>query len=152
MSNRKRAQVDSDSEIDVGKQREHLYGSAFSRIDEAIDEGYYLEAITLVESLISDRLESRLGELRGDATGFKPLGNLVRKMKSEETDSELKNIVSNKVDNWRDRRNTALHEMVKIEKGEKVDWDERMKNNKSVAVDGKEIVREVDNRIRAIRR
>ncbi len=152
MSKRKRAQVDSDGEIDVGKQREHLYGSAFGRIDEAIEEGYYLEAITLIESLISDRLESRLGEIRGDSTGFKPLGRLVSSMKSEETDKELKNIVTNKVADWKDRRNTALHEMVKIEEGEEVDWNRRMKSNESIAVDGKELVREVDNRIRAIRR
>lgn len=52
-----RAIAKEDNE--VGLERYKLYKSAFSRINKAIKEEYYLEAITLVESILADRLESR---------------------------------------------------------------------------------------------
>ena len=43
-----------------GQKRYWLYRSVIDRYNEAYKSGYYLEAITLMESLITDRLESLL--------------------------------------------------------------------------------------------
>ena len=40
--------------------RHHRYRHAFERMDEALQQGWLLEAITLEESIISDRLISCL--------------------------------------------------------------------------------------------
>ena len=55
---RKRAITASDN--DIGQERHKLYKSSFSWIKKSIGAGYYLEAISVVESLVADRLESYL--------------------------------------------------------------------------------------------
>ena len=40
-----------------GKQRAEIYRHGIGRVERALREGFWLEAITLQESLISDRLE-----------------------------------------------------------------------------------------------
>ncbi|MDD3803532.1 MAG: hypothetical protein PHW02_03980 [bacterium] len=53
-----------------------LYKEVMSRLDFAIKEGFYLEAITLLESIITDKLESRYCYLKKTSKGFHDLGNL----------------------------------------------------------------------------
>jgi hypothetical protein len=63
----------------------------------------------------------------------------------------LRSLVLKDLDQWRKDRNKAAHEMVKIEDGKRVGWEERVKINKIVAVTGLELVRKIDNRIRKLR-
>ena len=46
-----------------GQERNEIIKAAISRYNTAIEHSFFLEATALMESLISDRLESRLGEL-----------------------------------------------------------------------------------------
>ena len=43
-----------------------------------MEHGFYCEAITLSESIIADRLDSRLSYLKQHNCGFRMLGELVR--------------------------------------------------------------------------
>ncbi|MBK8182926.1 MAG: hypothetical protein IPK63_08495 [Candidatus Competibacteraceae bacterium] len=61
--NRNRAIATADNNI--GITRYQLYKRAYAKINESIKQGFYLEAISIIESLISDRLESRLTFLKG---------------------------------------------------------------------------------------
>lgn len=63
-SKKKRA-VSSESN-DVGSKRHELYKGVIGKINSAIEAGYYLEAITLEESLICDRFASRFTYLCKD--------------------------------------------------------------------------------------
>lgn len=149
---RKRAISGSDN--DIGQERYELYKSAFSWIARSIDEGYYLEAISILESLVSDRLESYLPVLFDRDFSFKTLGDLIQAVKSDKsnkTDELLRSLVLNDLDQWRKDRNKAAHEMVKIEDGKRIIWEERVKINKTVAETGLELVRKIDNRIRKLR-
>jgi hypothetical protein len=149
---RKRAISASDN--DIGQERYALYKSSFSWIAKSIDEGYYLEAISIVESLVADRLESYLPSLFDKDFNFKTLGELVQAIRSDKsgkTDEVLRSLVLNDLDKWRKDRNKAAHEMVKIEDGKRVSWKERVKINKTVAETGLELVRKIDNRIRKLR-
>jgi hypothetical protein len=149
---RKRAISVSDN--DIGQERYALYKSSFSWIAKSIDEGYYLEAISIVESLVADRLESYLPFLFDKDFSFKTLGELIQAIRSDKsgkTDEVLRSLVLNDLDEWRKDRNKAAHEMVKIEDGKKVSWEERVKINKTVAEIGLELVRKIDNRIRKLR-
>ena len=44
---------------DVGKKRQAIYAAGVEQIKMAIAQDYALEAVTLCESLIADRLEAR---------------------------------------------------------------------------------------------
>ena len=59
--------------------RYRLYHKAKQQIEKSLAEGYYLEATTLVEPIIPDRLESRISFLQQANTGFKTLGYLTAK-------------------------------------------------------------------------
>lgn len=72
---RKRAITASDN--DIGQERHKLYKSSFSWIKKSIGAGYYLEAISVVESLVADRLESYLSLLLAKDFSFKTLGEVI---------------------------------------------------------------------------
>lgn len=140
----------TSSNNNVGQERHELYKSAFSWISHSISEGYYLEAVSIIESLLSDRLESYLSSLLQSNFGFQNLGPLIRKAKSHATDEILLSILE-EVDLWRKARNKAAHEMVKIEAGKFINWEERRKFNQETADTGLLLVRKVDKRIRQLR-
>lgn len=111
-----------------------------------------MEAISLVESLVSDRLESHLSFSLDRDFGFKNLGALIDKIKSNEADEMLSSLITNDLDEWRKQRNKAAHEMVKIEDGKSIVWEDRVKINKTVAETGLKLFREIDNQIRQLRK
>lgn len=102
----------------VGDARYHLYREAFAHANRAIEERFYLEAITVTESLLADRLESRASYLLKRDFGFKTLENLIRKLSEIETDQTLKDIINKDVVSWKASRNRALHEMAKLAHGD----------------------------------
>jgi hypothetical protein len=88
------------------------YSFAFKRINHAIEEEFYLEAITLCESIISDRLLSYVNFHRAKPLAEKEgLGKLTRELSRlthgsvQWKDSDL--IV--RLDEWRDKRNLLVH-------------------------------------------
>ena len=102
-----------------GKARKYLsYREAWTRIKEAQEQGFYLEAVTLVESIISDRLVSYLvsvGEM--DVAGrYVSLSALIRRWKERKPESISFGGYSDlqaAVDHWRQLRNNVIHGMVK---------------------------------------
>ena len=124
---------------------------AFARIKEANNAGYYLESITLIESMLSDRLESRLTYLLKTDFSFKNLGSLIKKAREIENDSILLKYLVEDLDLWRDARNKALHEMVKIADGETITWNDRVKVINEVSSNGLTLLRAIDNRLKALK-
>ena len=148
-TNRQRANITENPF--VGKLRFELYKKAIEQFNQAIEAGFYLEAITICESLISDRLESRCAELK-KPMAFKPLGDLIKKLKQIETDVLIKSTVVGDLDTWRLNRNTALHEIVKFEKGAIPNWENQVEQYKKYAEDGMLIFRTLDSQITKLRR
>ena len=124
-----------------------MYQSAFARIKEANNAGYYLESITLIESMLSDRLTYLL---KTDFS-FKNLGSLIKKAREIENDSILLKYLVEDLDLWRDARNKALHEMVKIADGETITWNDRVKVINEVSSNGLTLLRAIDNRLKALK-
>jgi hypothetical protein len=120
---------------DIGQERYELYKSSLDWIKKSIDEGYYLEAISILESLISDRLESYLSFPLGQDFSFKNLGVLINEIKLKKTDENLHSLIIKDLDEWRKQRNKAAHEMVKIADGKSIVWEERVKVNKGSSRD-----------------
>ena len=83
---------------------------------------------------------------------FQTLGNLIKKLKQIEIDLEVRNLVTNELDDWRKNRNTALHEIVKFEKGESPEWKNRVEASGDYAVEGMAIFRKIDGRVTKLRK
>lgn len=148
---RKRTRAIAVPGSNVGDARYHLYRQAYRQINQALEQGFYLEAITLVESLVSDRVESRLTFLKGTDFSFKTLGSLIAESKKVETDPVLKQLVTQRLDNWRDARNRALHEMAKLADGDAATWDDRVQSVIPVAEEGLATLRAIDKRYQELR-
>lgn len=96
------------------------YREAWGRIKKAQGHGFYLEAVTLEESIISDRLISYLvaigvfnvsGKLK--STNFGPLiKEWMNHVPEPIVDRYFDNLQA-AVDRWRERRNKIVHGMVK---------------------------------------
>ena len=80
-----------------GTKKFEVIKSVLNRFNTAIEHSFYLEATALIESLICDRLESRLGELTQKPIEFGTLGNLLKKLNLIETDTILKYIMNNNI-------------------------------------------------------
>ena len=133
----------------VGKHRYVIYLNAYKRISEAVEAGFYLEAVTLIESLLADRLESRLSYVKGEEFSFKTLDRIVNSAKGE-PDDILRKIVQTDVTNWKDQRNKALHEMAKIEDGDWSLWENRYAKLNKITTNGMSILRSVDKRYKEL--
>lgn len=142
----------------VAVKRFNAYKSTWKRINESIKDGYFLESITLIESIISDRLEARISMLNDqNYRSFLPLGNnvsiLLGKNKksrlTKESDLDLLNLL-NKVDEWREKRNEALHEMVKVPDSNALSWEDKYAECQSIAKEGIKLARKVSNIIKKL--
>jgi len=149
-SSRTRAMAQPTSR--VASQRQAIYREAFAHINEAITAGFYLEAITLVESLISDRLESRTSYISCSDFSFKTLEKLIQKLEKDDPDAELRSLVTERLRVWKDLRNTALHELAKIADGDTRSWADRTAPLRRTATAGLALLRAIDKRVKSLRR
>lgn len=128
-----------------------MYRAAYARINEANKAGFHLEAITIVESIVADRLESRLTQVIGKDFSFQHLGSLITKARQVEEDPILYALIDKDLDNWRKSRNKALHEMAKIATGDTATWADRVAGLVPISKDGLALLRKITNRIRVLR-
>ena len=123
-----------------------LQENARRRIEHSIENGFFCEAIAILESIIADRLESRLSWLKKSNSGFRTLGGF-RELKELESDGALR-IILRHVEAWARRRNVALHEMVKVERGVlHRSWEVRMVEAERTARDGYELAKHLYHRL-----
>ena len=129
-----------------GTQRRKLQEKARRHVERSIEAGFFCEAVAIIESIIADRLESRLSWLKRENSGFRTLGGL-RELKQIETDKVLR-VILDHVEAWAPRRNAALHEMVKVEREcPEQSWEARLVQTERTARDGYEIAKHLYHRV-----
>lgn len=128
-----------------------MYRAAYARINEATKAGFHLEAITIIESIVADRLESRLTYVLGHDFSFQHLGSLITKARQVETDQTLRQLVDQDLDKWRKSRNRALHEMAKIALGDTTTWQDRVAGLVPISKDGLALLRAIDKQIKQLK-
>ena len=136
----------------VGMERHDLYQQAIDHIKIAISQGFYLEAITLIESMIGDRLESHLTNILELEYSFKTLGDLITTTRKNETDEKLRDLVLIELDQWRQLRNNALHGMAKIEEGNTETWEQRVSQLPSIAKKGLALMSKIASRVKSLKK
>ena len=135
-----------------GIDRYEVIKSAMSRFNTAIEHSFFLEATALIESLICDRLESRLGELSKLPITFNTIGNLLEKLRPIETDSILIDIMNKQLNNWCGERNVVIHQAAKIELGKSKDWNEFLRFAEHTTKEGRKIFDLYNKQLQKLRR
>lgn len=125
------------------------YKEAWARIRQALEAGFYLEAIVIEESIIADRLTSYLTACgRMPTARFPGLFQLVQSWRQDEVpalDNQLGDLKKAINDDWRIARNDAVHAIVKSPPGTPTTpVDDFLDRAKMAAELGAELARAVD--------
>jgi len=149
-------------QIPKGNAAKYLsYREAWARIGAAQGHGFYLEAVTIVESMITDRLISYLvgiGVLArpNELDQYPPLGRLIQTWKTHCPSPIVTGRVTDlqtAVDTWRQRRNKIVHSIVKSHPGEATDEvDNFLSAAKTAAAQGVILAQALTNWVRKSRR
>ena len=141
---------------DLGTKRYRRCVAAFDRVEHCLQERYYIEAIAILDSLISDRLASRLGFLANQEISAQlTCGQLCNQLVGASTAAsgsgaekkhEFRAIVGD-IQSWVQRRNDAMHGTAKILRGDEPDvtFDDMLKSHCQDAVNGRELLRRFDD-------
>jgi hypothetical protein len=143
MKNNDRLTINDSPEI--GNLRYHTYKGVTSKYNKALEVDCYLEAITLMESIIFDRLTSIINETQEKQVKKESFGKIIERTK----DIEFLNDLTDSLIEWKNKRNTAIHEMAKSLYPE---FNEKYDATKDVAEEGLELFRKVDKAISNFRK
>lgn len=128
-------------------QKYQTYKSAMEQINAAINAGFFLEAITIEESIFSDRL-FRLCKNHGYSRSYDraTLGNELKFIRDKKLD-QLEDLPFQYLDDldlfW-SRRNICLHQIAKSEPGTTTqDYSETISLAEKTAKDGKQLANKV---------
>ncbi len=118
---------------ELGKRKQELYRQAHKRIENSIAKGSHIEAVALIESIMSDRIESALGAIAKKEVNASTLGSLFKQLNQlHPADPEL--VESIKA--WNKSRGLVIHQMVKLTNNYDSDWSARISFAREVAKEG----------------
>ena len=133
---------------DAGAMRHELYKAAWVRYNEAMSAGFYLEAITIVDSVITDRIEAytqHLMHFNETHQQVERLGNaltalnIARQERQIADDDEYK-ATRNAVIEFNKGRNKAVHNFVILTNANaEMSVDDRINQAKDTAEYGREV-------------
>jgi hypothetical protein len=98
-------------------QKHDTYQEAFARIKDAINQGFFIEAVAIQEAIISDRLRSHLGHHHA-LPERETFYELVDKWKALEGRGRRLTVsieLPELVNLWREQRNNAIHGFISDE-------------------------------------
>ena len=155
MEERQRPTAEVDN--NVGKQRYERYKSVIDQYNKAMEQGFYLEATTIMESLIADRLESLANyvaqKLEGLDSNFSyaTLERLTEflngKNQQPYLSEDLRKTIQDIIE-WKEQRNRALHEIAKLDDKEEIDFADLYEAAKATAERGLELFKEINKQTR----
>lgn len=121
------------------------FSYAFKRINDSIKAEYYLEAVTLAESIISDRLLSFVQHHKKTTNVKTPFYKLIRlgEKYNKVSFTNKKGIeLFDALNSWRIERNKCIHSVAKSEPGQPTrPVDEFVNKSKEAAINGKALAR-----------
>ena len=138
--------------------RQDLYIGATRKLKKANENGYWIEAISICESILCDRLEARISHLNRHtelARRHGTLGSLIKRLRSTEKIQGQENLhdIYNRIKNWSLLRNKAVHGAVKLTQGQEfLPFEKRYALLQAVAIDGRKLFNELKNEHDKIKR
>lgn len=135
---------------EVGQKRKELYANTWAKIKSSLEAGYYLEAITLCESIICDRLEARIGWLSAKKSAqFNTIGKNIEILGYLDADERIQETYK-KILKWASGRNEALHQMAKVPSKDSTNWAQKYEFARDVAEEGVRIAKELSNHLKRV--
>ncbi len=140
------------------------YAEAWTRISRATKAGYFLEAVTIEESIVSDRLLSHLQKTCGLSLPAGTTKNLSRLIERWEQEFEARLVdelewltasraLHQRLDAWRDRRNDVVHGLVKSTAGKTDDHIENFLAAAELsAIEGKALARAISSWVESFKK
>ena len=122
----------------MGKAKQVLYQQAHQRIERCLKIGAHIEAVALIESIMSDRIESALVAPSGNQLEASTLGSLVSRIdKIEPMPTDLKRDILV----WNKSRAFVVHQMVKLTNDHGGEWNERIAFARRTAREGQDLLK-----------
>lgn len=128
------------------------YNEARARIKSAKENGFYIEAVAIMESIVCDRILSYLHTvhdfpLRTKKDWHHNMSNLVKEVRSRTTLTDQEGrCIWDLLDKWRRQRNEIVHRLVRSDPGEPtLPVDEFLETAKECCKHGEELVKHVIN-------
>ena len=132
----------------VRKNKADLIQKAYKRVHRARALGFNIEAVAILESLITDRLESMIAKSRDSQI---QIGNLGPAVNESLKLGHISEDLAIGIKAWSSKRAKVVHEMVKISVVVDATWLERMKFAREVAAEGEAIFAEVSKLAKKIK-
>lgn len=135
--------------MDKNMPKYFTYRFAIDQINKAIDAGFFLEAITIEESIIVDRLY-RFCKDNGltKSASLATLGTVETFLKKLPADIQQIEQIDflEELDSFRQKRNTCLHQIAKSDPGETtMPFDEFIDLAGSTAIEGRALMKKISN-------
>jgi hypothetical protein len=150
--------TESNKSIQGNADKYLAYREAWTRIKEAQLQGFYLEAITIEESIISDRLSSYFRNvLRTDRqpNSLKRMQDLWRKHHPEPIVFGDYDDLITALGKWREGRNKSIHAIVNSHEHPEQSIESFLLHSKNVAERGEKLTSAIsqwcDKKIRAVK-
>ncbi len=127
----------------------YTYRYAIDQINKAIDAGFFLEAITIEESIIVDRLyrfcwDNGLTKLASEAT-LGTVETFIKRIPDEIQRAEQIDFLD-ELGRFRQNRNTCLHQIAKSEPGEPtMPFEDFIDRARSTATEGRVLMKKISN-------
>lgn len=132
----------------AGVTRYRLYRTAHSRVRDAIQNGYYFEAVTLCESMITDRIEARIQFLKRDEPEYHFIDTLGSRLSQwdlieDARDGDAGKLIAS-ITEWAKSRNIAVHQFVKVTNScSELSPEERVVRTRECAEVGLDLVKRI---------
>jgi hypothetical protein len=130
----------------VAQARYQLYKAANEQLKSAYELGFYIECVSICETIIADRLEARIQFLAresDDPTHLRTAAQAARRLLDIEPaeNADLRELYASVVA-WSADRNAVVHQFVKVADGDgQVSAEERAAHAKRTAASGRKIMR-----------
>ena len=138
------------------------------QVEKAIANGYPLEAIALLDSMITDRLEAYYTKAyNSKEISFLTLDKSIKILEGDiqtingklgkgnlnivQIPQDLKNIIPS-LKKFTHLRNETLHEFMKIEEGKIMSWSRRCQNARKAAKEGMSLFKKINTLIQKFQR
>jgi hypothetical protein len=139
----------------LGMRRFKRYLTAFDRVVDCVEKGYYLEAIAILDSLTCERLSSRLGYVLHEKIDLhlscgqlcaRLVGTDPAKGSGSEKEPEFRKAIE-EIQKWVGRRNKALHATAKVlhSDNSQMDLAAILRSHKQDAIDGIKNLQDFDD-------
>jgi len=145
--------LEGGRETPVARQRYELYKLANEQLKAAYEAGFFIECVSICESIIADRLEARIQYLQRGTdkpSNLDALGRLLKQLDALEDGSQMELTAAyQSIREWTKARNETIHQFVKVtSQNEHLDGTQRLKQSKLTAQQGVVLMRKISSLVR----